>query len=175
MLTAASTPLAAASFIGWMIAGAGWHPVTADCGRRTDHQNPVPLALGLAVPAAQIVAAGALIAAVASLVKDGSGSRAAGRGLIASCFDKTGLNLDPRASGPLLSPGPPCGPSKSRCLFSPLPGQPPSVERSPTPGARAGRRRAKLSDRYPRGCGRWRVGKLWFETCRIAPTGQCCS
>lgn len=61
--------LAVVSFAGWMIAGAGWHQslliavavLIITC----------PCALGLAVPAAQIVAAGALMRC-GILVKDGS-------------------------------------------------------------------------------------------------------
>ena len=61
--------LAALSFLGWMLAGAGWHEsllvavavLIITC----------PCALGLAVPAAQIVVAGALMRA-GILVKDGS-------------------------------------------------------------------------------------------------------
>ncbi len=61
--------LALLAFAGWMIAGAGWHHslliavavLIITC----------PCALGLAVPAAQIVAAGALMR-VGVLVKDGS-------------------------------------------------------------------------------------------------------
>lgn len=61
--------LAALSFVGWMLAGAGWHEslliavavLIITC----------PCALGLAVPAAQIVTAGALMK-IGVLVKDGS-------------------------------------------------------------------------------------------------------
>lgn len=78
--------LAAASFIGWMAAGAGWHQsiviaiavLIITC----------PCAIGLAVPVAQVVACGALMRA-GIMVKDGSAlERLAGvdRALI----DKTG-------------------------------------------------------------------------------------
>ena len=78
--------LAAASFLGWMLAGAGWHEsllvavavLIITC----------PCALGLAVPAAQIVVAGALMRA-GILVKDGSALERLAE-VDRAMFDKTG-------------------------------------------------------------------------------------
>jgi Cu2+-exporting ATPase len=78
--------LAALAFAGWMLAGAGWHHslviavavLIITC----------PCALGLAVPAAQIVASGALMRR-GVLVKDGSALERLSE-VTTAAFDKTG-------------------------------------------------------------------------------------
>lgn len=94
--------LAALAFVGWMMAGAGWHQslviaiavLIITC----------PCAMGLAVPAAQVVASGALLKR-GLLVKDGSALER-----LAECdialFDKTGtLTLgEPRPDISALDP-----------------------------------------------------------------------
>ncbi len=103
--------LAALSFAGWMIAGAGWHQslliavavLIITC----------PCALGLAVPVAQVVVSGALMRR-GILVKDGSAlERMAEADRV--CLDKTGtltlgrpelispVNLDPQTASIALA------------------------------------------------------------------------
>lgn len=78
--------LALLAFIGWILAGAGWHQALMIAAAVLI--ITCPCALGLAVPAAQIVAAGALMRA-GVLVKDGSAlERLAEANRV--LFDKTG-------------------------------------------------------------------------------------
>lgn len=78
--------LAAISFLGWMAAGASWHESLLICVAVLI--ITCPCALGLAVPAAQIVVAGSLMRA-GILVKDGSALERLAEVDLAM-FDKTG-------------------------------------------------------------------------------------
>mgnify|MGYP002780896211 CR=1 FL=1 len=94
--------LALVAFAGWMIAGAGWH--TSLTIAIAVLIITCPCAMGLAVPAAQVVASGALLRR-GLLVKDGSALER-----LAECdialLDKTGtLTLgEPRADVSALDP-----------------------------------------------------------------------
>ena len=78
--------LAALSFIGWILLGAGWHQALLIAAAVLI--ITCPCALGLAVPAAQIVASGALMRS-GVLIKDGSALERLAE-VDRALFDKTG-------------------------------------------------------------------------------------
>lgn len=78
--------LAALAFVGWMVAGAGWHHAMVIA--ISVLIITCPCAMGLAVPAAQVVASGALLRR-GLLVKDGTALERLAEVDVA-LFDKTG-------------------------------------------------------------------------------------
>ncbi len=86
--------VAAATFIGWMMAGLGWQPALVIA--ITVLIITCPCALGLAIPAVQVVAAGALFKRGVLLGSGDALERFAGADTIV--FDKTGTLTLPHAS-----------------------------------------------------------------------------
>jgi Cu2+-exporting ATPase len=86
--------IAAATFLGWMAAGLGWQPALVIA--ITVLIITCPCALGLAIPAVQVVAAGALFRKGVLLGSGDALERLAGADTLV--FDKTGTLTLPQAS-----------------------------------------------------------------------------
>jgi P-type Cu2+ transporter len=96
--------LAAATFLGWMIAGLGWQPALVIA--ITVLIITCPCALGLAIPAVQVVAAGALFRRGVLLGGGDALERLAAVGTVV--FDKTGTLTLPDAGIATLAEIGPC-------------------------------------------------------------------
>ncbi len=84
--------LAAVTFVGWLAAGAGWHQALTACVAVLI--ITCPCALGLAVPAVQVVASGLLMRHGIMLKDGGALERLAGVNTVV--FDKTGTLTEGR-------------------------------------------------------------------------------